>query len=138
MNVNFYISLRRYTSPTESADDKERFIKDVFHCVYVLQKIGVKGDNITIISDWEQEEWTSNGFEAFNTISPRELYRIIQSVTNENLFIITCCHGGLNGIGGPSCIKPIYIFNTIKKNENIQNCLVFLANAMQEFSIILM
>lgn len=120
-----FIFIAISSSSTESADDKERFIKDVFHCVYVLQKIGVNGANISIVSDWDPTEWNSNGFNALNPIPPRELYSIIQSIANENLFIITCCHGGLNGIGGPSSIRPNDFISSIKQNEHVQNCLVF-------------
>lgn len=120
-----FIFIAISSGSSESTVDIERFIKDVFHCVYILQKIGVKGDNITIISDWEETEWISNGFDSFSPIPPSELYDIIQSVEIENLFIITCCHGGLNGIGGPNCIKPNELISSIKQNGHIQNCLVF-------------
>lgn len=120
-----FIFIAISSSPSESTDDKERFIKDVFHCAYVLQKIGVKGENISIVSDWDPTEWISNGFYPFNPIPPSDLYGIIQSVAIENLFIITCCHGGLNGIGGPSCIRPNDLITSIKQNGHIQNCLVF-------------
>lgn len=120
-----FIFIAISSNPSENPDDKERFIKDVYHCVFVLLKIGINGDDITIISDWDSADWNSNGFNALNPIPPSELSRIIQSVDNENLFIITSCHGGLNGIGGSVCIRPNELISSIKQNEHIQNCLVF-------------
>ena len=120
-----FIFIAISSSSKEDPEDKERFIKDVFHCIYVLQQIGVQGNNITIVSDWESTDWEANGFIPFSPISPCELYSTIQSIENENLFIITSCHGGLEGVGGPYCIRPNELISSIKQNMHIINCLVF-------------
>lgn len=109
----------------ENENDKERFIKDVFHGVYVLQKIGVAGNRISIISDWKSSDWTSRNFPPFNPISPKNAYSHIESINAEHLFVISCCHGGLSGIGVVDGIKPNNLIAAIKKNTNITNCLVF-------------
>lgn len=109
----------------ENENDKERFIKDVFHGVYVLQKIGVSGNRISIISDWESSDWTSRNFPYFEPIRPQNAYSYIKSINAENLFVISCCHGGLSGIGSIDSIRPHDLITAIKSNVNISNCLVF-------------
>lgn len=113
------------SSANEDPQDKERFIKDIFHSIYVLQEIGVSGQNITIVSDWPSQDWENNGFRPLVPISPTDACSKIQSIDAENLFVITSCHGGLNGIGGPTCIRPYDLIEAIKTNCKITNCLVF-------------
>lgn len=110
----------------ENSDDKERFIKDIFHSIYVLQQIGVQGQNITIVSDWESKEWEANGFSPINPVAPKELYETIKSIKSENLFIISCCHGSIYGIGGIDSIRPDDLISSIKSNSTMKNCVVFL------------
>lgn len=112
--------------PNESENDKERFIKDIFHGVYVLQKIGIQGNRITIVSDWESLAWEAQNFEPLCPINPQDVYSHIETIDAENLFVIFCCHGGLSGIGGVDSIRPNNLINAIKNNSKVSNCLVFL------------
>lgn len=110
----------------ECKSDKERFIKDIFHGVYVLQKLGVQGNRITIISDWDSSDWEAQGFMPLHPVKPKDAYAHLESVNAENLFVVSSCHGGLAGIGVTDSIKPYDLVTAIKKNANISNCLVFL------------
>lgn len=112
--------------PDENSEDKKRFIKDIFHSIYVLQQIGVQGQNITIVSDWESKEWEENGFPPINPISPNNLYATLETINCENLFIISCCHGSICGIGGIDGIRPDDLISSIKSNSTMKNCVVFL------------
>lgn len=120
-----FIFIAISSGPNEVSQDKERFIKDIFHSIYILQKIGVSGQNITIISDWASQEWENNGFRPLIPTAPADAYSKIQAIDTENLFIITSCHGGLCGIGGPTSIRPHDLTEAIKTNQKVQNCVVF-------------
>ena len=109
----------------ENPNDKERFINDIFHGVYILQKLGVEGERIAIVSDWASSDWEAQGFPPIGPIYPYDTCSYLQSIDAENLFVISSCHGGLSGIGGVDSIKPFDLVNAIKKNANITNCLVF-------------
>lgn len=113
------------SKPNEDLQDKERFIKDIFHSIYVLQEIGVPGKNITIVSDWDSLDWENNGFKPLVPTLPKDACTKIQSIDAENLFVISSCHGGLFGIGGPVSIRPFDLVEAIKTNDKIENCLVF-------------
>ena len=109
----------------EDPQDKDRFIKDIFHSIYILQSIGVPGSCISIVSDWAVDDWTAVGFNPFQPIAPKDACAYIQALDCENLFIVSSCHGDLIGIGGIDSIRPNDLIQSIKSNAKVQNCLVF-------------
>lgn len=109
----------------EPDNEKERFIKDIFHCVFILQQKGVDGGSISIISDWPSSDWEKHGFPPIHPIMPADAYKHIESIDTDNLIIVSSCHGGINGIGTVDGIKPNELITAIKTNQRISNCVVF-------------
>jgi len=97
-NNSHFVFVAISSQQNENPQDKERFIKDIFHCIYILQSIGIEGSNISIVSDWAEPDWTAQGFNPLRPIAPQDACSYIQALVCENLFVISSCHGGLHGI----------------------------------------
>lgn len=108
--------------PNELQTDIERFTTDISVVVQVLEKRGVDRNDMVIVSDWKDADWYNQNIGDIVRIAPQDAYNHIQNIDCENLFIISSCHGGLDGIGENGLIRPHNLIEAIKGNAHIQNC----------------
>lgn len=51
---------------------------------------------------------------------------VVENAECENLFVISCCHGSIDGIDSVTPIKPFTLNQSIKNNQYAKNIIVFL------------
>lgn len=110
------------SGPNEPQTDIERFTTDISVVVQVLEKRGVVRTDMVIVSDWKDTDWNNQNLGDLIRIAPQDVYNHIQNIDCENLFIISSCHGDLDGIGVNGIIKPHNLIEVIKGNVHLQNC----------------
>lgn len=106
----------------ESQADIDRFSTDISLVVRVLEKKGVLRTDMEIVSDWKDADWNNQNIGDIIRIAPQDAYNHIQNTDCDNLFIISSCHGGLDGIGENGLIRPHNLIEAIKGNVHLQNC----------------
>ena len=113
---------------TSSRYLEDRFLYDVSYGIEVLKTKGVADEDITIVTDATKETLVAKcpnmANLPFSTSSSFEF--VIESADCDNLFIISCCHGSMDGIDSATPIKPFSLNQALKNNQYAKNILVFL------------
>ena len=107
---------------------EDRFLYDVSYGVAVLKSKGVADKNIVIITDATKEIIVAkcpNMSDAYFCTSS-SFESVIEGAECSNLFVVSSCHGSVNGIDSVQPIKPSPFNQAIMNNKHAKNVLVFL------------
>lgn len=107
---------------------EDRFLYDINYGIGILKSRGVTDKNITVITDLVIGTWVEkyNNMATVKFRESAELNYVIENSECDNLFIVSSCHGSMEGIDSKTPIKPFYLNQAIKKNKYAKNILVFL------------
>lgn len=107
---------------------EDRFLYDINYGIGVLKSRGVANENITVILDIAIGTWIGKYNNMTDVVfsTSSKLNSLIENTECNNLFIISSCHGSLNGIDSVTPIKPFSLNQAVKNNKYAQNILVFL------------
>lgn len=113
---------------TSNGHIEDRFLYDVNYGIGILKSRGVVDDNITVITDQTKGTWVNkyNNMANVSFYPSSSLNFLVENSECNNLFIISSCHGSLDGIDSVTPIRPFYLNQAIKKNKYAKNILVFL------------
>lgn len=112
---------------TSSRSLEDRFLFDVSYGIGVLKSKGVADGDITIITDSTKEILAAKCSNMSNVLfsTSSSLEYVIENAECDNLFIISSCHGSIDGIDSEPPIKPSPFNQALKKNKHAKNILVF-------------
>lgn len=107
---------------------EDRFLYDINYGIGVLKSRGVANENITVILDIAIGTWIGkyNNMKDVVFSTSAKLNSLIENAECKNLFIVSSCHGSLNGIDAVTPIKPFSLNQAVKNNKHAENILVFL------------
>lgn len=113
---------------TSSCYLEDRFMYDINHGIGILKKSGVTPNDIIIITDASKDTLVAKCTNIYDIVfyMSSSLQNVVESAECENLFIISCCHGSMDGIDSVTPIKPFTLNQSIKNNKYTKNVIVFL------------
>ncbi|WP_337659512.1 hypothetical protein [Butyricimonas virosa] len=107
---------------------EDRFLYDVNYGIGILKSRGVADEDIIVITDVTTGTWVEKygnminiSFHASSTLDS-----VIENAECDNLFVVSCCHGSMDGIDSVTPIKPFALNQALKNNKYAKNILVFL------------
>lgn len=107
---------------------EDRFLYDVNYGVGVLKSRKVADENIIVVTDLTVGTWVEkyNNMRNVPFFPSSELNSLIENAECDNLFIVSSCHGSLDGIDSVTPIRPFTLNQALKNNKYVKNILVFL------------
>lgn len=113
---------------TSQSHIEDRFLYDINYGIGILKNRGVADENITVIIDLAIGTWVGkyNNMTKVSIFPSSNLNSLIESTECDNLFIVSSCHGSLDGIDSVTPIKPFPLNQALKNNKYAKNILVFL------------
>lgn len=107
---------------------EDRFLYDINYGVGILKSRGVTDESITVVTDLPTGTWVEkyNNMKTVYFRMSADLGSVIEDAECDNLFIVSSCHGSMEGIDSTIPIKPSYLNQAIKNNKYAKNILVFL------------
>lgn len=107
---------------------EDRFMFDINHGIGILKRLGVSSNDIIIITDAPKDTLVAKCTNISDIVfyMSSSLQNVVESAKCENLFIISCCHGSMDGIDSVTPIKPFTLNQSIKNNKYTKNVIVFL------------
>ena len=107
---------------------EDRFLYDVNHGIDILRSRGVSDEDIAIITDATKGTWVEKCANMANIpfYTSSMLISVIENAECDSLFIVSSCHGSMDGIDSVTPIKPFSLNKALKNNKYAKNILVFL------------
>jgi hypothetical protein len=113
---------------TSSRYLEDRFMYDINYGIEILKSLGVASNDIIVITDTPQNTLVAKCANMSDVVfyMSSSLKYVIENSKCENLFVISCCHGSIDGIDSVTPIKPFTLNQSIKNNKYTKNVIVFL------------
>lgn len=113
---------------TSKSHVEDRFLYDVNYGIGVLKSRRVADDNIIVVTDLLEGTWIEkyNNMKNIKFFLSSNFNALIESIECNNLFVISSCHGSMDGIDSVTPIKPFSLNQSLKNNKYVKNVLVFL------------
>ncbi|MDY5533779.1 MAG: hypothetical protein SPF83_08980 [Butyricimonas virosa] len=107
---------------------EDRFMYDISHGIEILKSLGVAAIDIIVITDAPKDTLVAKCINMSDVSFhiPSNLKDVIESAECENLFVVSSCHGSIDGIDSVTPIKPFTLNQSLKNNKYAKNILVFL------------
>lgn len=111
---------------TASTKLEDRFIFDMEWGVRLLKNKGVSAERFVIVTDESRAELDGKCpiLKDIQSVQSSELYHLLGSCECENLFVISNCHGNIDGVDSVSTITPYPFTVALKSNPHIKNAVV--------------
>ena len=106
---------------------EDRFLYDVNYGIGILKSRGVADKDIIVITDAIAGTWVEKYDNMANIpiYSSSMLNSMIENAECDNLFVVSSCHGSMDGIDSVTPIKPFTLNQALKSNKYAKNILVF-------------
>lgn len=113
---------------TSSGHLEDRFLYDVNYGIETLKNQGVADKDIIVITDTAKNALVAKCANMANVdfFTSSMIESVIENAECDNLFVVSSCHGSINGIDSALPIKPFPFNQAIKNNKYTKNVLVFL------------
>lgn len=112
---------------TSSGKVEDRFLYDAELFVKIIQSKGVNPSDIIIATDAKESIVLAKcpAMLGVTFITSLQLLSTINTIDDDNLIILTDCHGSIRGIDAQSPIMPHPLTEAIKTNPSLKNIIVF-------------
>lgn len=107
---------------------EDRFMYDMSYGIEILKSKGVADEDIIVVTDATKLLLRAKcpNMSKVSFFTSSEVETVVEAAECDNLFVVSCCHGSIDGIDSISPIKPFSLNQALKNNKYAKNILVFL------------